>query len=337
MSSFQADHMHEKLAMQQARELPPGHRTLNACAGPQPALQWAVPALLDERCWPEVKGDFSTERDLQRERHSNEPERVFRGVHAAEDLVEVPATGMCPPGGSLRPKGDSGATHIPFERVEDGSDAAASTEPASAQAAEPLPYLLGREAGGLKPPTGPSELNSRGVAGTANVSNNMGTHAGGGATMGLNRLNAPGMSGCGGTMCNSFGANPAYGNTAQQAMGGGGLTEKLMLHMMMQNNVQQPLPSERFNRPRSLPAPPQGMHQTANQGFNFGRRDDGFEPEQHPKYRTKPCRYFATPGGCKNGSRCTFLHLDSASPGELGMQALAGRPLMNDSGPGRWQ
>ena len=29
---------------------------------------------------------------------------------------------------------------------------------------------------------------------------------------------------------------------------------------------------------------------------------------QHHKYRTKPCRYFNMPSGCKNGEGCNFLH-----------------------------
>lgn len=37
------------------------------------------------------------------------------------------------------------------------------------------------------------------------------------------------------------------------------------------------------------------------------------DPTSHPKFRTKPCRYFASAGGCKNGERCTFLHLAGGS------------------------
>ena len=59
---------------------------------------------------------------------------------------------------------------------------------------------------------------------------------------------------------------------------------------------------------------PQGHGQGFNGGgLNGGGLNGGFERREwrdmtsHPKYKTKPCRYFAA-GSCKNGDRCTFLH-----------------------------
>jgi len=43
-------------------------------------------------------------------------------------------------------------------------------------------------------------------------------------------------------------------------------------------------------------------------GFTNGNQVQR-DPTTHPKFRTKPCRYFAS-GGCKNGERCTFLHVE---------------------------
>merc|ERR1712228_125357 len=92
-------------------------------------------------------------------------------------------------------------------------------------------------------------------------------------------------------------------------MGGGGsnLTEKLMLQMMLRN------------------ANNGSQQQQQNQPNRFGYNNfDRFNPERphwqrgdmasHPKYRTKPWRYFAA-GGCKNGDRCTFLHDPNYQPG----------------------
>ena len=41
---------------------------------------WRVPPLLDERLWPEVKGDYSREREIQRERRSTCPERLAKSA-----------------------------------------------------------------------------------------------------------------------------------------------------------------------------------------------------------------------------------------------------------------
>lgn len=36
--------------------------------------------------------------------------------------------------------------------------------------------------------------------------------------------------------------------------------------------------------------------------------DQSMSQVNHHRYRTKPCRYFNMPSGCKNGEGCTFLH-----------------------------
>jgi len=84
---------------------------------------------------------------------------------------------------------------------------------------------------------------------------------------------------------------------AQSNGGGSNLTEKLYLQMMVQGN--KPGGGTGFA--------PQGF---GNNGFDAAARRD---PSTHPKFRTKPCRYFASSGGCKNGDRCTFLHMEMTS------------------------
>jgi hypothetical protein len=37
--------------------------------------------------------------------------------------------------------------------------------------------------------------------------------------------------------------------------------------------------------------------------------------QNHPKYRTKACKYFQGPGGCKNGDNCSFLHVKEGNDG----------------------
>ena len=49
-----------------------------------------------------------------------------------------------------------------------------------------------------------------------------------------------------------------------------------------------------------------GYNNNNNQWQQDGQRDP--MTPQHHKYRTKPCRYFNMPTGCKNGDNCTFLH-----------------------------
>merc|ERR1712228_1081948 len=77
--------------------------------------------------------------------------------------------------------------------------------------------------------------------------------------------------------------------------------EKLMLQMMLQSSAQGLQQSQGMG----------GMGVGRGHGFNgvgsFGGTRDWREMASHPKFKTKPCRYFAA-GGCKNGDRCTFVH-----------------------------
>ena len=68
-----------------------------------------------------------------------------------------------------------------------------------------------------------------------------------------------------------------------------------------------------FNSFAGLPGMPQ---QQPSQGNGNGWQQPGQQGGQdgpamgqgHHKYRTKPCRYFNLPSGCKNGEGCNFLH-----------------------------
>ena len=57
-----------------------GKGRAGAVAPPGGAGVWRVPSLLDERLWPEVKGDYSREREIQRERRSTCPERLAKSA-----------------------------------------------------------------------------------------------------------------------------------------------------------------------------------------------------------------------------------------------------------------
>ena len=54
----------------------------------------------------------------------------------------------------------------------------------------------------------------------------------------------------------------------------------------------------------------QQQQQQQQPGFNQQNAwgQDPSTQAQHHKFRTKPCRYFNMPTGCKNGESCTFLH-----------------------------
>ncbi len=51
-----------------------------------------------------------------------------------------------------------------------------------------------------------------------------------------------------------------------------------------------------------------------------------------------PCRFYSKPGGCKNGSSCTFAHIDGANPSPPGQpgprQPFVPRPPVPNAPPG---
>ena len=72
----------------------------------------------------------------------------------------------------------------------------------------------------------------------------------------------------------------------------------------MQNRGMQG-PGAGFNSFAGMPGMPQ--QQPQSNGWQQGH--EGVPVGQgHHKYRTKPCRYFNMPSGCKNGDGCNFLH-----------------------------
>jgi len=68
------------------------------------------------------------------------------------------------------------------------------------------------------------------------------------------------------------------------------------------------------------------------------QQQDG-ESGGHPRYKTRPCRYFAG-GSCKNGDGCPFLHDPNniGTPADWGEQSKGGgdgRQMMANNGGGR--
>merc|ERR1740139_780517 len=74
----------------------------------------------------------------------------------------------------------------------------------------------------------------------------------------------------------------------------------------MQNRGMQG-PGAGFNNFAGMPGMPQQGNSWQQQGQQQGQ-DGPAMGVTHHKYRTKPCRYFNLPSGCKNGEGCNFLH-----------------------------
>jgi len=113
------------------------------------------------------------------------------------------------------------------------------------------------------------------------------------------------------TMAGMNGANGVQQRAQGQQNGGGNLTEKIYMQMMLQGNKQGAAPgmSNAMGRGLGMNTGLTGFGSSGGFDHAAARRD----PATHPKFRTKPCRYYASSGGCKNGDRCTFLHMALSS------------------------
>uniref|UniRef100_A0A7S3AVJ2 Serine/threonine-protein phosphatase 1 regulatory subunit 10 n=1 Tax=Haptolina ericina TaxID=156174 RepID=A0A7S3AVJ2_9EUKA len=299
--------------------------------GLQPTLPWREPPLLSETLWPAVKGDLSTEREAQRQRRARSLAREATGD------VENPSE---PPVGDSQPtRPDSMTPLIPLERPSEPA-----TDPISAQsgvagvgqgqAGGPGPTeLSGLEVGNMEQMMMQQLISGNAMSGTGTMGGgsmgsmgSMGPMTGGsmngmssmGGLGGLGGM-ADGLGGClNGGGLNGMGGGlgamqPQQRQPQQQSnTSGGNLTEKLILQLMMQGGAQKPQSAT------------SGVGARSGVGLGFGNMGMGAnswaqdastrrDPTSHPKFRTKPCRYFASAGGCKNGERCTFLHLAGGS------------------------
>lgn len=75
-------------------------------AGPVETIPWRTPPLLDQSLWPEVKGDQSAEREMQRERRARFPAARY------QSLQDVPPTPHEPPEHEQLPRRDDRLTPI---------------------------------------------------------------------------------------------------------------------------------------------------------------------------------------------------------------------------------
>ena len=107
----------------------------------------------------------------------------------------------------------------------------------------------------------------------------------------------------------------------------GNLTEKLALQMALQNASRG---SMGFMNGQGRG---NGVAQGSFGNNGFAPRPGGFGGvgEQHRNFRTRPCRFFQQ-GMCKNGDRCTFLHVKEEGGGGGG----GGPPAPQQSHTQRW-
>lgn len=335
-------------------EAPTASAAAQAPATPriEPAIAWYTPAVLDEMFWPTMRGDESTEREAQQQRRRTRPELVYRRT---QDLKGGPAPppphherGLAPTvfpfdapvEAPQAPPQDPPAvapllpSNFPTQQPEmvTGTTPARTPEVAGAEAvpmAGPqtglsqqqlmmmrLGGLGGGITGGCMPgqPSGPmSPFGSLagtgfgGSTGSVALGNGLSGSAGG---VGLNSVSL-GTIGPGGTGLGGTGLTSAAGGVGLGVAGGMGLMDKL-LEQQKQQSANTGAALARGTGPGGRPA-----------GFGQQRGDMA----QHPKYKTKPCRYFAS-GGCKNGDGCSFLH----DPNNLGTPADWGNYIPSKGG-----
>jgi len=280
-------------------------------AGPQETLQWRTPPLLDQSLWPEVKGDLSTERDAQRQRRAMVPEARY---HSVQDM---PATPHEPPEHEQLPQRDVRLTPtIPLEPVpqpEPGPPEPQMQMQMQMQQMQEISSLDNHLGGEMLPQHGGMQMGAAmgGMMPGGMMNGNGGMQGFGNPAMcnGGGGMGGGGMPGMGGGM---QGAGASVTNV-------GGLNAKLALQMMMgrspmqvgmQNRGMQG-PGAGFNNFAGMPGMPQGVQQQGNSWQQQGQQQGQDGPAMgvtHHKYRTKPCRYFNLPSGCKNGEGCNFLH-----------------------------
>ena len=81
-NTYQAEVEKERLMLMQQRQVQTANPWAEssmptfapAADGPQPTVAWTTPPMLDERLWPESKGELSGEREAQQRRRRETPE-----------------------------------------------------------------------------------------------------------------------------------------------------------------------------------------------------------------------------------------------------------------------
>ena len=244
----------------------------------EPTIAWRTPDVLDDRYWPVIKGDESTEREVQRQRRLTRPEVCFRRI---VDLKGEPAPPPPEPASGVPP------VEIPLDRPVE-TPVAPVAPPQPPQPPPPPP----------RPPPPPQQQQQRQPAPAAAApavdarhhdsrhhgAPGMDGMGGGGAPsnlfqqqqmMMMQRLGG-GMGGCmsggpgpsmaggygggmgGGGMGGAFhggGGGMACGGMGGGGGGGGGLTEKLMMKMQQQQSANNVSPGH-SGREWSHPRPP---------------------------------------------------------------------------------
>ena len=113
-NTYQAEVEKERLMLMQQRQAQTANPWAEssmptfapAADGPQPTVAWTTPPMLDERLWPESKGELSAEREAQQRRRRETPEVKYTRVQ------DVPGTPAEPPLEQQAPDRDDRLTPI---------------------------------------------------------------------------------------------------------------------------------------------------------------------------------------------------------------------------------
>ena len=188
---------------------------LTSQSGPQASIPWKVPPLLDEKFWPEVKGDHSHERDVQRKRRAMTPEM------SPMDQATTPPTGPSPED-DCPSRDDSHTPVLPLDRPQ-----APAAAPVAAPSSAPLAAAASGGGGGVEVMmlqqlfnNAAGAVNNAGGMGGA-VNNAAGIGSGGG--MGVGGMGGGGMGGGGMGGGSMLGGGMLGGGMGNNTMVGGGI------------------------------------------------------------------------------------------------------------------
>jgi len=205
----------------------------------EPTIAWYTPAVLDDRYWPVIKGDESTEREAQRQRRLTRMEMLFRRT---QDLKGGPAP---PP-----PEPDSGPSPftIPFDQPAEPSRVQPAPvpppPPPAQQAAAPPAAVTSHDFGGMGM-EGAVRGGAQPVLSQQQQQQLMMQRLGG---MSGGMLGGCMSGGTNGSMAGAFGAglsgsglgiaaNGLGGGGGVSGGGGGSLTDKLMMQMQLKQSA----------------------------------------------------------------------------------------------------
>ncbi len=99
-NTYQAEVEKERLMLMQQRQAQTANPWAEssmptfapAADGPQPTVAWTTPPMLDERLWPESKGELSAEREAQQRRRRETPEVKYTRVQDVPACAPVRTT-----------------------------------------------------------------------------------------------------------------------------------------------------------------------------------------------------------------------------------------------------